>query len=92
VNRRCDNGKERQRFELVVRAEEGERELQSEEGRCGVLRGCSSPFIWAGGAPGWRQRAVNGVNAIDGGARRRGIINEGFKAGESKFLTSVGAK
>jgi hypothetical protein len=36
--------------------------------------------------------AVNGVNAIDGGAGRRGSINEGFKAGESKFLTSVGAK
>jgi hypothetical protein len=37
-----------------------ERERESEGERCGVLQGCSSPFIGVGEASGRQQRAVTG--------------------------------
>jgi hypothetical protein len=39
VERRCDDGEERRWLELIAGAEEGERELESEGERCGVLQG-----------------------------------------------------
>jgi hypothetical protein len=60
AERRRNDGEERRWLELGARAEEGESELESKEERCGVLRGCSSPFIGARGASGRRQREATG--------------------------------
>jgi hypothetical protein len=60
MERRRDDSKEWWQLELGVRAKEGERELKSEGERCGVLRGWSSPFIWAGRVLGKWQQAVTG--------------------------------
>jgi hypothetical protein len=59
VERRRDDDEERWRLELYVRAEECDKELRSEEERCGVLWGGAHPFIGVGGAS-WRwHRAVS---------------------------------
>jgi hypothetical protein len=76
VKRRHDGGKERWRFELIVRAKEGTQDL-GREGKSGSEgRGLSYPFIGAEGAPGRGGQGgngdVNGFNTIEDGARLRG--------------------
>jgi hypothetical protein len=73
VKRWRDGGKEWRRLELVVRVKELEREGE----RSGESRGLLSPFIGAEGAPGrggWGGNGgVNSFNAIEDGARLRGL-------------------
>jgi hypothetical protein len=60
VERRHNDGKERQHLELSVRAEEGETELESEGERCRVLWGWSSPYIGGRGSAGEVAMSRNG--------------------------------
>jgi hypothetical protein len=70
---------DRQRLELSVRAEEGERELGNEGNRCGDGLGWSSPFYNGRGAPGMRQRAVTGsIKAL-----MQLMVDRGYKGGGS---------
>jgi hypothetical protein len=61
----------------VVRAKEGAKELGREGKRGGEGRGLFQPFIGAEGASGrggWGGKgSVNGFNAIEDGARLRGV-------------------
>jgi hypothetical protein len=61
VEKQCDDGKERWRFELSARAKEGERELESEGERCGVLRGVALAL--------YRGRESAGEAAMSGNRR-----------------------
>jgi hypothetical protein len=74
-------GHERRRLELIARAKERAKELGREGMRCSESRGSHRPFIGAGGSTTEGGRGsnggVNGVNAIEGGARLRGGIKEG---------------
>jgi hypothetical protein len=49
VERQCDDGEGRRWLNLGARAKEGDKELGSEEKRCGVLWGDIRPFIGAEG-------------------------------------------
>jgi hypothetical protein len=57
AERRCNDSRERQWRKLNARAEESERELESEGRRCGLLQGCALPFIGVRKAVVERQRA-----------------------------------